>query len=183
TAVLEVRNTDPGFGGGNTLMLRAWGANRGTPVPLSGVEVRALQQISFSVHPHIPSIKIPGTNIRTPDILFPKVSGKIPFDSLSTGTSNAAGVATIKVVKSSTTGICVRLENQAGEIDDWVSTEEACSFKNPILSASDLTGPRTITVPLAGDLVNDLAQITESYTYLHDVMQYTPKKLNVLTGF
>ncbi len=183
TVNLEVRNSDPGFGGTNTLMLRAWGAGRGTPVPMSGVQVRALQQITFSIRPSIPAVKIPGTSISTPGILLPKVSGTIPFDSLSTGTANAAGVATIKVVKSSTTGICIRLKNQAAEIDDWVSVEEACSFRNPLISAAELSGPRTITAPLTGDLVNAMAQLTEGYHYLQDVVGYTPKQAQILTGF
>jgi hypothetical protein len=183
TVDLQVMNSDPGFGGPNTLMLRTWGANRGQPVPLPGVPVRALQQITFSFHPHIPSIKIPGTNISTPGILFPKVSGTIPFDSLATGTANAAGVASIKVVKDSATGICVELQNAAAQLNDWVTPDEACTFKSPLISASQLNGPLTVSAPLAQDEVNDLAQLSEAYTYLQTVEGYTPKQINVLTDF
>lgn len=181
TVDLQVMNSDPGFGGPSTLMLRTWGANRGQPVPLSGVPVRALQQITFSFHPHIPSVKIPGTNISTPGILFPKISGTIPFDSLATGTANAQGVASIKVVKDSATGICVELQNAAAQLNDWVTPDEACTFKSPLISASQLNGPLTVAAPLAQDEANDLAQLTEAYAYLRDVEGYTPKQVNVLT--
>jgi hypothetical protein len=44
---VRVKNSDPGFGGPNTFMLRAWGASRGQVVALPGVSVRVFQTITF----------------------------------------------------------------------------------------------------------------------------------------
>ena len=93
------------------------------------------------------------------------------------------GVASIKVVKDSATGICVELQNAAAQLNDWVTPDEACTFKSPLISASQLNGPLTVAAPLAQDEVNDLAQLSEAYTYLQTVEGYTPKQINVLTDF
>ncbi|MGC4064914.1 MAG: hypothetical protein QM784_09785 [Polyangiaceae bacterium] len=181
TVNLEMRNINPAFGAKRTLMVRSWGKKRGQPLPLGGVQIRVMQQITFKTRVKIPSVKIGGTGFKTPKIVVP-IKGKIPFDALSTGTADAEGSARIKVVKRSTTGVCIRLDNAAGVVENWVLEQEVCSFKNPILSASQLNGNVTKSVPISNSFANILVQVSDGYSYLTDVAQYKPKKAHILVG-
>jgi hypothetical protein len=107
----------------------------------------------------------------------------IPFDSLCTGHADQTGSSTIKVVKNSTTGVCVMAENEAAKVMDWIFPQQVCSFKNPLLSASDLKGNATITAPLNDGRLNILAQFTEGRAYLQATAGYTPKQAQILVGW
>jgi hypothetical protein len=116
---VRVKNSDPGFGGPNTFMLRAWGASRGQVVALPGVSVRVFQTITFQGAISLDEQPL-GYGFRSPRILFP-FQATVPFDALSTARTNADGNAVVKIVADTrVSGICTRLDNFAASVLDWV---------------------------------------------------------------
>jgi len=93
---LEAHNTDPGFGGRDSIMRRAWGAKRDDPVPLSGVQVRVFQNLTYRFRFGIPSVKVPGTDFRTPNIIADTGQRTFPINGLATGRANDNGFAQIR---------------------------------------------------------------------------------------
>lgn len=188
---LETRNTDPLFGGGNTAMRRAWGAKRGDKVALSGVQLRVYQNLTYRFRLKLPSLKIPGTDFRTPNIIADTGKRTFPVDGLATARANDDGVAQIRVVKNSRARVCVRAENEAARITNWIFPEEACAFEvcdslgmcADRIAASQLNSDGAFTARFFDEHINILAQTTEGRAYLQDVaQQYRPKKAEVLVG-
>jgi hypothetical protein len=166
---LETRNTDPGFGGPASTMRRTWGANRDKPVPLSGVQVRILQNLTYRLRFKIPSVKIPGTDFRTPGIIADTGKQNVPdiFNSLATGRANDDGFARIRVVKNARAKICVRLENQATRVLNWVLPQDACATER--IPADQLNADAASTASISDERLNILAQATEGRAYLQGV--------------
>lgn len=188
---LETHNTDPGFGGRDSIMRRPWGAARNSPVPLPAVQVRVFQNITYRFRFRIPATRIPGTDFRTPNIIADTGERTFPVDGLSTGRTNANGFARLRVVRNSRARVCARLENEAARVLDWVLPTEACAFQvcdaggncAERIAAAQLRTDAAFTARLSDERLNILTQTSEGRAYLQEVAQYRPKRAEVMVGF
>ncbi|HTA18442.1 MAG TPA: hypothetical protein VK989_04075, partial [Polyangia bacterium] len=173
---LDVRNTDLSFGGPmgpvagdprtdkSTPMVRTWGSHAGAPIQLAGVTVVAKQSL-----------------LKFFDVTL--------FSGRSQGTTDANGNVSISVAKSTTTGLCIDLENAAGSVNQTIRHYEVCSLEagettadGKPASARSYDVDTTLNVELQNKYVNVLAQLTDGQAYLHDVAQYSAHKATALVG-
>lgn len=188
TVALDVRNTAPEFGGAGRPLLRAWGSRAGSPVPLAGVQVRALQAVGFSFRLSLPRVRIAGTDIRTPGVTLPRTS--VTVDSLGTGHTDADGIARVRVTRGRRTHLCIRLENEAAVFNSWLLPVEACKFAPATLRdapgacpLSSIDRDVSCNAPISDGRVNALAQMSEARAYLNQVAAgYRPKRATVVVG-
>ncbi|HEX4406875.1 MAG TPA: hypothetical protein VH560_18680 [Polyangia bacterium] len=176
TLHLDVRNTDLSFGGPigpvagdprtdtSTPMVRTWGSHAGSPIQLGGVTVVAKQSLA-------------------------KFLGVTLFSGRSQGTTDANSNVSISVAKSTTTGLCIDLENAAGSVNQIIRHYEVCSFEagettadGKPTSARSYDADTTLHVELQNKYVNVLAQLSDGQAYLHDVAQYSAHKATALVG-
>ncbi len=176
TLHLDVRNTDPSFGGPigpvagdpktdkSTPMVRTWGAHAGMPIQLAGVTVAVRQNL----------LTIGGYGLGT---------------TRAQGTADANGNVRVSVAKGIATGLCIDLENGAAAINTFVTRYELCSLEvgetmanGKPASARSYDADTTLNVELQHKYVNVLAQLTDGQAYLHDVAQYSAHKSTVLVG-
>jgi hypothetical protein len=176
TLHLDVRNTDPSFGGPigpvagdprtdkSTPMVRTWGSHAGGPIQLAGVTVVAKQSLL-------------------------KFFGVTLFSGRSQGTSDVNGNVRISVAKATTTGLCIDLENAAASVNQTIGHYEVCSLEagettadGKPTSARSYDMDTTLNFELQNKYVNVLAQLTDGQAYLHDVAQYSAHKATALVG-
>ena len=160
TVALDVRNTDPAFGGRvgddggpglSTPMQRAWGARAGQQVTLPGVRVTARQRV---------------------------LGGLLP--TKFTERTNDDGTAQMGVARGRDTSICLASENDAAQVTQFLLEMEVCDFRN--VPGSTLEADFTYRLFLQHRYFSALAQATEGRTYLREVVGFTPRKAEVLVG-
>ncbi|QRO01842.1 hypothetical protein JRI60_23895 [Archangium violaceum] len=158
---LDLRNTDPAFGGridrlggagSSTPMQRAWGAGAGQQVRLPGVRVTARQRV---------------------------LGGTLP--TMFTAHTGDDGVARMKIARGRDTSICLSTENDAAQITQFVIEMEVCDFR--AIPGTQLSTNTTYRLFLQHRLFNVLAQATEGRAYLREVVGSTPRKAEILVGF
>jgi hypothetical protein len=168
---LDVRNTDAMFGAqtlaggddGTTPIVRAWGANANNPIQLTGVTLTVREN---------------------QDWLGPISSG-VEYS----GTVQSNGVATIQALKGKNSDFCFTLDNYAATLNDWFNARQLCDFSQILTTAN---GDKRPTTTFSGDdevwlriqdkYVNVMAQLTDGYDYLQQVVGYTPRKVKALSG-
>jgi len=85
------------------------------------------------------------------------------------------------------------VENEAARVLSWVLPTEACAFEvcdSASLSncaeripAGQLNADAAFTARISDERLNILAQTTEGRAYMQDVVQYRPKRADVMVGF
>lgn len=170
TVHLDVRNTDPAFGGqavaggsdGTTGMVRTWGSEAGQPLHLPGVLVSARQTYGSGV-----------------------LSTTIRYD----GSADTSGTAKVQAVRGKTTDFCLTLDNYAATLNDWFNARELCDFSKVLTSTNGGARPDTtfesndeVNLRVEDKYVNVMAQLTDGYDYLLQIAGYTPHKAKVLSG-
>ncbi|MBN8231549.1 hypothetical protein JYK02_28955 [Corallococcus macrosporus] len=133
-------------------MQRAWGAGAGTQVPLSRVRISAWQ----------------------------KSLGVLP--TLFTDKADDGGMASMRVARGKKTSLCVATENDAVEVTKFLLESEICDFTDTLSDAvMEQDVERLIPVERQRSL-NVLAQASEGWSYMKDVVGYEPHKARVLVG-
>jgi hypothetical protein len=171
TVQLDVRNTDPNFGGtvgalpGNsatdhsTAMVQAWGESASHPMQLPGLRVAALQK----------TLSIGGHGIRT------------RFEA----TADASGHATMSITKNKTTSLCLVMENDVATLNDYFTRMEVCQFgiESAIGKAKTaFNTDTTVQLAVQNKYTNVMAQLIDGYQYLRSVSGYRAHKVSVLAG-
>ena len=168
---LDVRNTDAKFGGqalaggndGTTPIVRAWGSGANNPIQLTGVTV----------------------TVRENEDWLGPISGGVEYS----GTVQSNGVATIQALKGKSSDFCITLDNYAATLNDWFNARELCDFSQILTTANGNARPTTtfsaddeVWLRVQDKYVNVMAQLTDGYDYLQQVVGYTPRKVKALSG-
>lgn len=159
TVRLDVRNTDPYFGGAvaggmagaSTPMQRGWGARAGQQITLPGVRVAARQRT---------------------------LGGLLP--SLFTKHTGDDGVASLRVTRGRETSICLSAENDAASIVTSFVAVELCDFR---VGGGALHEDTTLHLFLQHRYFNVLAQATDGRAYLRELVGFTPRRAIILVGW
>jgi hypothetical protein len=153
---LDVRDTDPSFGG--TSMRRAWGIDAGQPVMLPGVRVSIWSRGDSTV---------------------------LGLPTLFEATTGADSVAVLKLAKDrAVRQLCIATENDAAELTDLLTEVEVCTFEGAVDKGIDNLKLDTFaTVAISDPYFNILAQATEGRAYLKDVAGYSPHKATIVVGW
>jgi hypothetical protein len=170
TVHVDVLNADPAFGAqslasggaGATPMIRAWGDHAGDPIQISGVTLSARQTFG---------------------------SGFLSTGIRHDGTIDPTGSARVQVVKGKSTDFCLTLGNSAATLNDWFNARELCSFSKALTDdAGDALAGTTferdgdVHLRVQDKYVNVMAQLTDGYDYLQQIVGYTPRQAKVLSG-
>jgi len=156
--VTDLRNADPGFGGDlsaatiysdpSTAMIRPWSAG-GTPVTLSHVPVMLMGEYSV-----------------------------LGIPMMFSGSTDAAGEASIDVAIGSSVSVCFEIENDALEIRETFLPIEYCHF---VGTAAHAEMP-PFEVAIQNGYFNLLAQGTEAREFLQASVGQAPRKTKIITG-
>jgi hypothetical protein len=103
-----------------------------------------------------------------------------PLPTKFLGNTTDEGVATFTVGRERDTSLCVATENAAAEITSFLVENQVCDFET--IAAADLTTDAWFRRELRNRQFNLLAQATEGYSYMRDVLQLTPRKAIILVG-
>jgi hypothetical protein len=165
---LYVGNTTPSFDP-NAPMVRAWGTKAGSQLGAGGLEVQLMQFL---------------------DGVIPETFG---------GTTDDDGHVVIQPASHSSAavggkGICVGLNNSALRLNDFLESDDLCSFSDiefdntgglPTAFTSELPDfdqDRTVRVNTSDERLSIMFQATDAYLYSQHIMNYTPSQAHVLVG-
>jgi hypothetical protein len=133
-------------------MQRAWGAGAGSQVTLPGVRVSAWQRT---------------------------LGGVLP--TLYTGHTDATGTAQLRITRGKNTSLCVAIENRGAEVTRFLVEIEACDFAAP-LPGSRLQTHTNLNIPVRHRLFNVLAQASEGWAYMNEIVGHSPRRAVILVG-
>jgi len=115
-----------------------------------------------------------GQPVRTPGLMVRVEQGL----ALSKAKTNQTGLASIYVVKNKTATICLDLESDAGRVTTFLLPVRVCSFQ----AARSYSANTYVEAKFKHRYANILAQFTDAWLYMKEVVGKTPSKVQVLVG-